>query len=122
MTTQIDQDAAHHLLAQAESELAAGDTRQASEKAWGAAAQAVKAASDVRGWPHDSHRLLFVSINRLFDETADRSLVELFAVTHHLHVNFYEDWLPEWMVRQGIVAAERLVERLANLPQPQEHR
>ena len=114
------EDAAQHLLHQADTEFASGDYRQASEKAWGAAAQAVKAASEARGWPHDSHRLLFIAINQLFDETSDRSLIELFAVAHHLHVNFYENWLPEWMVRQGIVAAKRLVERLANIPLPQE--
>ena len=39
MATQTYQTASRHLLAQARVELAAGDTRQASEKGWGAAAQ-----------------------------------------------------------------------------------
>ena len=38
MTPPTYQTASRHLLAQAGVELAAGDTRQASEKGWGAAA------------------------------------------------------------------------------------
>ena len=49
MATQSDQEASIHLLNQAQLELAADDIRQASEKAWGAAAQAVKAVCESRG-------------------------------------------------------------------------
>ncbi|MYH56362.1 MAG: hypothetical protein F4135_09610, partial [Acidimicrobiia bacterium] len=41
MKTVEYRDAARHLLAQGFAELEAGDTRQASEKGWGAAAQMV---------------------------------------------------------------------------------
>ena len=43
------------LLEQARTELAAGDVRQASDKGWGAAAQAVKTVAVVRGWKHRNH-------------------------------------------------------------------
>ena len=50
MTTQKYRDSSRSLLSQAKTELAAGDVRQASEKAWGAAAQMVKAIAEQRGW------------------------------------------------------------------------
>ena len=43
------------LLEQAEREYRAGDVLQASEKGWGAAAHAVKAIAEERGWEHDRH-------------------------------------------------------------------
>ena len=49
MVAQTYQTASRHLLAQAHEELAAGDTRQASEKGWGAAAQIVKSVAARRG-------------------------------------------------------------------------
>ena len=47
MTSRTYQVASGQLLRQACEELAGGDVRQASEKAWGAAAQIVKAIDDV---------------------------------------------------------------------------
>ena len=112
MTTQTYQDAAIHLLAQAEAELAAGDTRQASEKGWGAAAQAVKAVCERRDWPHDSHRLLFRAVARLVRESTDNEIQELFDTASSLHINFYENWLDEDIVAQGLARVQRLIEKL----------
>ena len=47
------------LVRQAQEEFDTGDRLQASEKAWDAAAHAVKAIAESRGWNHNSHRLLF---------------------------------------------------------------
>ena len=112
MTTQTYQDAALHLLQQAETELAAGDTRQASEKAWGAAAQAVKSISTDRRWPHDSHALLHQNVSRLVSESSDEQIEHLFAVATRLHVNFYENWLDEATVRRGLIAVQRFIDKL----------
>ena len=66
MTTETHyRSAATQLLAQARQELARGDVRQASEKGWGAAAQAVKAVAEGRGWEHKTHAALFISVDRL---------------------------------------------------------
>ena len=92
MATQTYQTASRHLLAQARAELAAGDTRQASEKGWGAAAQIVKSVADHRGWEHRSHAALYHVIRRLADETRDEDIRRLFDVAGNLHVNFYENW------------------------------
>ena len=42
-------------LSQAEAEFAVGDTRQAAEKLYGAAVQAIIATSHQRGWKYQSH-------------------------------------------------------------------
>ena len=42
-------------LEKADRHYADGDQIQASEKLWGAAAQAIMAVSIERGWPHTSH-------------------------------------------------------------------
>ena len=59
MATQTYQLAGRRLLEQARNELAEGDTRQASEKGWGAAAQLVKAIAEQRGWEHKTHRQIW---------------------------------------------------------------
>ena len=84
-------EASRQLLAQAHVELDADDLRQASEKAWGAAAQIVKAAAQQRGWDHQSHRGLFVTVRLLTEETEDQEVHDLFAFPNYLHTNFYED-------------------------------
>ena len=71
MQTPTYRAASRGLLAQATRELDAGDSRQASEKAWGAAAQMVKAVAQDRGWQHDSHPLIFQTGDRLAEETGD---------------------------------------------------
>ena len=74
MTTQTYQAASWQMLAQARTELAAGDLRQASEKGWGAAAQIVKAIADRRGWEHKTHRHIWVAVRRLTDENPSMGL------------------------------------------------
>ena len=77
MTTQTYQDASRLLLEQAQTELAQGDTRQASEKGWGAAAQAVKAVCEERGWEHQTHRSLYKAVARLVRESGDDSNIRV---------------------------------------------
>ena len=88
-TCQID---SRHLLAQAREDLYLGDTRQASEKGWAAAAQIVKSVAARRGWEHGSHTALYRVIRRLADETGDEDIRRLFDVAGNLQVNFYENW------------------------------
>ena len=107
--------AASLLLEQAHQELANGDIRQASEKGWGAAAQAVKAVSLDRGWPHNSHGALFSAVRRLARETDNDELDRLFGVANSLHRNFYEDWLPADTVRTRLVDVVQLVALMAEV-------
>ncbi len=115
MTTQTVQEASWTLLAQAEEELAQGDIRQASEKAWGAAAQIVKAVAQQRGWPHQRHAALFRVIASLAEETGDDQLRNLFQVANSLHTNFYENWDTADNVSAALGDVRLLVDKLAPL-------
>ncbi len=93
MVTQAQtyQEASRRLLEQGFVELAQGDTQQASEKGWGAAAQMLKSIAEQRGWEHKGHRLIRRVASRLADETGDRNIRRLYRVADSLHTNFYED-------------------------------
>ena len=109
MTTQAYHAASRQLLGQGFAELERGDSRQASEKGWGAAAQMVKAVAERRGWRHSSHRALYTAVSRLVHETGDDGFHTLFNVAGNLHVNFYESWLDDQHVRSGLADVERLL-------------
>ena len=100
---------------QSQSELDKGDTLQASEKAWGAAAHAVKAAAESRGWSHGTHRLLFDIAARIADETGDPEYFDLFRVASALHQNFYEGWESDYTVQKSIERVKRLVQKMEAL-------
>ena len=74
-------------------EIESGDLLQGSEKLWGAAAHAVKAAAEQRGWKHNGHAHLFTVVNDLVSETGDRQLKYAFNAANRLHINFYENTL-----------------------------
>ena len=115
MQTPTYRAASRELLAQATRELASGDSRQASEKAWGAAAQMVKAAAQQRGWRHDNHFLLYQAINRLVEETGDEQIGSLFVIAGGLHTNFYEHELPTETVARAVRDVETLLDKLEPL-------
>ena len=108
-------EASHELLAQARTELAAGDLRQAGEKGWGAAAQIVKACAEHRGWPHGSHRYLFTTVNALVMETDDREIHDLFAAANYLHSNFYEHTFDAVLIARDLDHIDRFIDKLEPL-------
>ncbi len=99
-------------LRQAGEELEAGDLRQASEKAWGAAAQAVKAIAEQRGWEHYTHAHLFQHVDRFSAELDSAELGRLFRSANSLHVNFYEGDQTAVAVRGGIEDVRLFVGKL----------
>ena len=102
-------------IVQAQEEFDRGDMLQASEKAWGAAAQAVKATAEQRGWEHNTHARLFDNLKRVSRETGDPELHDLFHVANSLHQNFNEGWQTDDSVRRGILRVKILVDRLTAL-------
>ena len=118
MAAQTYQTASRHLLAQARAELAAGDTRQASEKGWGAAAQIVKSVAEPRGWAHQDHAALYNVISRLVAETGDDDIRRLFNVAASLEANFYENWQPAVSVDGALDDIARFLDRLEPLVRP----
>ena len=107
--------AASELLEQAFAELSAGDLRQASEKGWGAAAIAVKAVAEWRGWEHGSHDDLFAAVDRLARELPEAGLFADFQVAASLHQNYYEGWQTADMVEHGLGQARQFVETVTSL-------
>ena len=100
---------------QAQEELNAGDRLQASEKAWGAAAHAVKALAQPRGWEHRTYARLSVAVDRIAEDAACPELRTLFSHANSLHQNFYENWQTGKFVQDGINQVRLLVEELQAL-------
>lgn len=93
--------------------LAARNLYQASEKGWGAAAQAIKAVAERRGWDHKHHDLIAETISHLHNETKDSELVTLYNAANSLHSNFYEGRLSQAVVALNLAQVELLVAKLA---------
>ena len=100
---------------QAQTELDSGDLLQASEKAWGATARALKAIAEPRGWQRNSHYHYYQIIERLEEMTGRDELRIGFQVAESLHANFYNGWMPEASVRNSIVIVRQLVADLHQL-------
>ena len=100
------------LLEEGQHALEEGGVLQASEKLWGAAAHMVKAVAERREWPHSSHRELFRVVNRLAQEIGDTEIRNLFRLANSLHTNFYENWMTEEYVQDGVGQIEEFVSRL----------
>ena len=116
MVTQNYQAASRRLLAQGLAELAQGDTRQASEKGWGAAAQMFKAIAARRGWDHHGHRHIRRVASQLSDETGDPEIRRFYRVASDLHTNFYEDLDTPNDVAAGLADVGLLLDKLEALP------
>ena len=112
MATATYRERAQALYHQAASELDAGDVVQASEKAWGAAVQAVTAAAERRGWEHRSHAALFQAMDWLAQDYRGDSIQRRFHVASSLHQNFYEDWMTEGNVRAALFDVADLLEMM----------
>ena len=97
---------------EAEDFLAKKDYVQASEKAWGAASQIVKAVAIKRGIELKSHRESWEFITSLNKEYPDWNLLNMFHVANSLHINFYEDRLTSEAVINGIETIKIFVENL----------
>ena len=107
--------AAREFLGKAQEALSQRDLAQASEKAWGATAQMLKAVAERKGWPHGGHAQLYQVVRRLAEETGDHQLSTLFHVANSLHSNFYENWLPMELVEAGLADVRQFVDKLEQL-------
>ena len=102
-------------LDQAEEELKAEDLRQASEKAWGAASQLIKAAATEFGWAHDRHGHLYQVARRLAAEYEDPELRNDFSFAGELHSNFYEGFMNDRDVAFHLTRVSQLVDRVESI-------
>ena len=111
------QQRSHELLAKARAELDT-DLAQAGEKAWGAAAEMVKAIAAQRDLYHQSHLALYETVDALVRETGDQDLTPLFAVANDLHYNFYENWFNRESVEIRLPHVQQFVEKVESLLSP----
>ncbi len=103
-------EAAKELLERAREELARDDTRQASEKTWGAAALAVKAYA----WWRErrrlaSHRELW-KYTKIMAEELGKWVSGCWNQANAMHICFYEGWC----MKEHVEAALEQVEKLVN--------
>ena len=95
-----------------------GDLPQASNKGWGLVAETVKAISAHYGSIIHSHRAIIAVIERLArladagDGEIRRRINDSFQVARNMHTNFYENELPDTIVRDGLQTCEELSDRL----------
>ena len=103
------------LIRQAEAEFEQGDLVQASEKAWGAVATAVKSIAQQRGWNHKHHRLTNAAMGQIATEFGRPHLHDLFDTAESMHNNFYENTWTEDRVDRGLERVKRLLAELEEL-------
>lgn len=117
MTIQQRSHSALEFLDEADREFAAGDIRQASEKLWGAATDAVTAVALERGWRHRSHRDIKNAVLRLATDQDDRLMRSDFTIVEKFHVNFYHDLMEDHELDHDRPIAHRFVHRALSLLQ-----
>ena len=115
-TVSFHADTSRRMIGQAATELAKGDGLQASDKGWSAAAHAVKAIAEARGWRHADIADLFKVALRLADETGQPEILDLFNTASGLHTNFYEGWFDDEVIAQNLASVRRLLDMLDELP------
>ena len=108
-------ETSRRFIIQADAELAAGDLLQASEKGWGAAAHAIKAVAQERGWRHDNHARLFGIADRLASITGMYEIPDLFQTASDVHKNFYEGSMSKERIADGLADIRTLLDILASL-------
>ena len=111
------------LIEQAREELAAGDRLQATEKAWGAFAQMMKAHGQQRGWLNlGGHRTVGHIARQLDAEYAEIPVASAFVAADNGHRNFYDNEMspPEITEIIAVVAdvLPVLEDALAGSPRP----
>ena len=115
MIVEEHRDTARKFLRDAEREFAAGENLQASEKMWGAAAHAIIAVAQQRGWPFGSHRRMLEAARRVADEEDDDDFHEGIESARVLHSNFYHDHMEQAELASTTEHVRRYVDRMLAL-------
>lgn len=92
-----------------------GDYLEASEKHWGAVAQAVKAVAAKQGLELKTHGQLWDFVNKLVEKLKDLELGDSWIRANALHKNFYEGKLIPELAKKYMEDARNLVEKLKKL-------
>ena len=103
---------------EAEEFLTRKDYAQASEKAWGASSQMVKALAAKEGEELRSHAGLWEYVDRLAEKLRDAELRHLWRTANTLHQNFYENWMPPREVELSVRDIKAFIEKLRGSMKP----
>ncbi len=116
-TAEQHREISTQFLDHAEDEFRKGDLLQASEKAWGAVSHYVNSVARQRSWPLGSHRHLIENANNLIsrDPAHASHNRRLLRSIEALHANFYQAFLDEDSVGEGIEDAKELIRTLEDL-------
>ena len=118
MTTVIDYhtERSWHFLDLVDDEVQRGELEEASNKLWGAAAHAIKAVAERRGWFHGSNNSLADTVMRLIDdEGAPPILYTYYVASSSFHSRFY-GWPPgKDEIRHGKREMADFISMLENL-------
>ena len=117
VTAEQHREISAQFLDHAEDEFRKGQLLQASEKAWGAVSHYVNYIARHRGWPLGSHRRLIDNANNLIsrDPANAEHRRRLLRSVEALHANFYNAFLDEESVREGVQDARELIRALEDL-------
>jgi len=91
------------------------DYIQASEKAWGAASQIVKALAAREGRELRSHASLWEYMDELAERLGDKELRYLWGRANNLHQNSYENWMPSREVELAVNDVKMLIGKLKTI-------
>ena len=113
-----DEESARHweisqdFLLKARAELDKGDLLQASDKAWAAAAHAVKAVAEKRRWFSEADWKLRMAASIVADELEAPALMGSYSLARDAHFNFYLHEYGARDVERAINGAADLIDRL----------
>jgi uncharacterized protein (UPF0332 family) len=99
----------------AEELLTRKDYIQASEKAWGAASQMVKALAAKGGRELRGHANLWQFVDEIAEKLQDIELRRLWSRANSLHQNFYENWMPSRDIIYAIEDVKKFIEKVRKL-------
>ena len=102
-------------LAQSDAEFDSGDDRQGAEKLYGAATQAIIAASKQRGWGYRSQRANKNANSRLAAEYNDRFLAAGFGLAERFHIHFHHGDMEDYQINIDRPVVRDYVHHLVDL-------
>ena len=107
------------LMRYAATEFETGQVFLASEMVWGAVSHYLKSVAKYRGWSNETHRdLNDIATDLAYETNNPEIIMRLYRTVGDLHTNFYEDWLSDSQVSDGMYEAEALILRLESRSGP----
>ena len=115
-TVAYHRERSRHFLALVDDELARGELEEASNKVWSAAAHAIKAVAESRGWEHNARALLEAAVDRLIrEEGAPPHLFGQYMMATAYHQRFYGAPPPADGIRYGKDTIAEFIRTLESL-------